>query len=286
MATLLDEMSCEWAEVAPGKVIVAAAERAWIHTPPRFPFPDPFSRAMECPGTVATTRWLLDAAMAAAEREVGSAIPPRLTRTRYAWNLVGYYVTAHAAPPALLDSAERFAASCRRDLESLTRHMAKEETGHDRLALSDLEALGYDAEALVAAERPRKAQVMVEALARIAEGAEPVQIFGYCYALERAALRIRRDTIQALESLLPEGRGATRCIRVHSAIGAEARHVERLVQSIAALPAADRILITRGVYQTTRVLASPPHEWQHSESDLERRLIPFHSTAINQEVLL
>jgi hypothetical protein len=284
VGTLFDEMPCEWAEVAPRKVIVATAERAWVHTLRLFP--DPFARHMERPGAAATTRLMLDAAMVTAEREVGGLPPPRLTRARYAWNLVAYYVTAHAAPPALLGTAERFAAAGRPDLESLARHMAKEETGHDRLALGDLEAMGYEAAALVEAECPRKAQVMVEALARISEGAEPVLIFGYCYALERAALRIGRDTIAALELLLPEGRRATRCIRVHSAVGAEARHVEHLVRSIARLPAADRIRVTRGVYETTRNLARSPHEWQLSEGDVERRLIPFRSTAINQEVLL
>ena len=65
-----DLANAEWAQIAPGKVVVATNNRAWIYQPRSED--DRFARSMTGSGSFATTGKLLDTAIAAAKQAVKS----------------------------------------------------------------------------------------------------------------------------------------------------------------------------------------------------------------------
>ena len=64
--------------------------------------------------------------------------------------LVGAYHTSVDTPRNLLRAARRFEELGRPEVAAYLEERAREETGHDRLALKDLRALGVPGERLVA----------------------------------------------------------------------------------------------------------------------------------------
>jgi hypothetical protein len=169
-------------------------------------------------------------------------------------------------------AAERFAAAGRAELAEYAALKVEDEGGHDSLAERDLAALGFDAPAAVRALVPPTAAALVEYFTSLVYADDPVGCVGYAYALERLAVAVPKDYLRQVEAVLPPGVNATRCLRVHSASGADLSHVEDAVQVTASLPAADRIRIARACYQTTKICASAPPEGHLSEPELERRL--------------
>src|SRR4051812_37004610 len=97
-----DAFGVEWARIAPDKVVVATAERAFLHTPGGLFEQDGFARPMHGPGSLATTRNLLDGALGAGQRAAPRAKePPPLSPARWAFRLAGSYCTTHATPPLM-----------------------------------------------------------------------------------------------------------------------------------------------------------------------------------------
>jgi pyrroloquinoline quinone (PQQ) biosynthesis protein C len=262
-------IAMEWAEVAPGCIVVATAERVWLHTPVFSGQPDLFALPMEGPGGVETTRRLLDGAIGAAGRRKPAQAPappppapqaaPPLTPARWAWRLAGYYQTTHATPRLMAAAAERFAAAGRAALAAWAREKVRDEAGHDRLALRDLDALGYDAARVVDALVPPTAAALVRYFeARVLEDDDPIGCVGYAYALERLALERGARDIAAVEAILPRGVVATRCLRVHSAAGSDAAHVEETVRLVSQLTAGERTRVARACYETAAIYCTPP----------------------------
>jgi pyrroloquinoline quinone (PQQ) biosynthesis protein C len=232
---------------------------------------------MTSPGTPDSTARLLDGALVAGEQVAMSAGRPsaEMTRLRHAWNLVASYHTTHATPRIMSRARERFEGLGRSDLAAFAYGKVVEETGHDELALADLRALGYDAEALVDAVVPADAAALVAAEERVVEGAQPLASIGYAYAIERSSTRIGASYVRALDEILGPGVYATRCLRVHSALGADVGHVESAVRFIAGLPAAERTQIAAAVYEAA-LLFYGPHERQHpTERELAVVLGPY-----------
>ena len=127
----------EWAQITTGKVVVATPDRAWLYQPRSTE--DRFARPMEGAGSFATTRKLLDTAIAAAKCAVKSDVrPPALTSTRWIWRLAGAYHMTSPVPNLMRNAAKGFAANSRFELEEWALAKAIEETGHDLLALKDL----------------------------------------------------------------------------------------------------------------------------------------------------
>jgi hypothetical protein len=62
----------EWACIAPGKVVVATAERTWLHRLKSTDDSDNFAQPMTGEGNPLTTRNLLDGAIAAATLSIPS----------------------------------------------------------------------------------------------------------------------------------------------------------------------------------------------------------------------
>ncbi|MEO1693115.1 MAG: hypothetical protein AAFR63_16555, partial [Cyanobacteria bacterium J06631_6] len=105
----------EWAKIAPNKVVVASDSRAWLleQKPGSNQFQKPpakyFSEPMTGQGSIATTRQLLDGAIAAAKFAVNSDVrPPALTATRWLWRLANQYHLCNAYPTFIKEAARRF----------------------------------------------------------------------------------------------------------------------------------------------------------------------------------
>jgi len=117
--------------------------------------------------------------------------------------------------------------------------------------------MGLRAEALVAAVQPPNALALVALFRRLAGGPEPIAVLGYAYVLERMALFSTAEYVQAVEAALPPGIKATRCLRVHSAVGADQRHVRESLEFIADLPAQTRRAIFQAAFDSAALVALP-----------------------------
>jgi len=263
----------EWTRLGPGKVLVATAERAFLHTPGGAGETTAFSLPMHGPGSLATTRNLLDGAVGAGQRAVPRAeAPPPLTQARWALRLAGYYCTTHATPGLMAEAAVRFAAAGEASLARWAEQKTRDERGHDQLALRDLRALGYDAERVVEALVPPTAAGLCRYFTEAVRGEEPVRCVGYAYALERLALGQTEAYVRRVEAMLPRGVYATRCLRVHSAVGTDARHVEETIAVVAGLPAEERAQIALACYETTVLCYGPNSGNPIAEDALESAL--------------
>ena len=267
----------EWAQIAPGKVVVASLERAWLYQPQSAD--DRFARPMDCTGSFATTKKLLDTAIAAAKIAVKSdSRPPALNSTRWVWRLAGAYHLTSPIPRLLKDAAIGFAANHRSNLKSWALEKVEEETGHDKLALLDIKSLGYDAEAVVKELQPPAAMALIDYFTRSVRDDNPIDGVGYTYTMERLSLGIEKDYIQKVESLFPPEINATRCLRVHSSIGADASHVDENIALIAKLTPSERTRIARACYETALMLFSPPPGGYVGDRELQVILEPLKVT--------
>jgi hypothetical protein len=270
------DVSLEWARVSPGTVIVATKDRAFAHALVSGTG-DPFAAPMEGPGSAATTRRLLDGAIGAAARAVLPApeppSPPPLTPERWAWRLSGYHCTTHPTPARMAEASRRFAAQGRAALAAWAATKAREETGHDLLALRDLEALGY-APSWVEAHVPPASRALVEYFAAVTHADDPIGCVGYSYALERLALGRDAGSVAAVQAVLPPGVDATRCLRVHSAVGSDAAHVEETVALVAGLGADERTQIAIACFETALRFHAPPAVAPPTDAELAAILSP------------
>ena len=266
--------NAEWAQIAPDKVVVATTDRAWLYQPRSAE--DRFAQPMEGAGSFATTRKLLDTAIAAAKCAVKSdARPPELTATRWIWRLAGAYHLTSPVPRLMKDAAMGFAANSRSDLKQWALEKVEEETGHDRLALLDIQSLGYDAEAVVKELVPPAAVALMDYFTRSAQDDNPIDCVGYTYTMERLSLGIGEDYIQKVESLLPPKINATRCLHVHSSVGADAEHVDENISLVAGLSPSERTRIARACYETALMCFSPPPGEYISDEELQQILQQF-----------
>jgi hypothetical protein len=249
----------EWARVSPSLVIVATADKAFRHTLLPSLGSDVFASPMAGPGTVETTRRLLDGAIGAAATAAprGDAAPP-LTPLRWIWRLAGYHCTTTATPGLMSAASARFAQLGRRTLAAWAAEKAREETGHDLLALRDIEALGYDAARVVEVLVPPASRALVEHFQRYVAAPDPIGCVGYSYVLERLAIARDAARVAAVQAALPAGVDATRCLRVHSGVGSDVAHVEETVAMVAALPAAGRAAVARLCHETALLFYAKP----------------------------
>lgn len=215
------------------------------------------------------------------------ADPARSLLLHHVHQLAWAYQTTHAAPSIMHAVAARMRERQRDDLAAHCLAVAEEESGHDTLALMDLAALGLPAEQLVSDYQPASSLQLVALFQQLAQSAEPVCVLGYIYMLERVVLFTTAAHIAAIEKALPPGVNATRCLRVHSAVGSDIGHVDQSLVVMTGLPAADRAAIARTAFTSTLLLfgATPDypgeaamHEtllkygWQHGEAHNDTRL--------------
>lgn len=213
------------------------------------------------PGEVAITRQVMAGAcwagLANAVAVDGRApAPVRASLLQHVWGLAAAYRTTHATPRAMRRVAERMAARHDHAAARYCRAVAREEDGHDTLALNDIAALGLPAADFVAHLRSPVAVAVVRVLEACAESEEPLALLGYAYALERSSLFRSAEFVAEVERCLPAGVRATRCLRVHSVLGTEAAHLERSLAFIASRAPGERAAIARAAFSTASLLAS------------------------------
>ncbi|BAY50029.1 hypothetical protein SAMD00079811_76580 (plasmid) [Scytonema sp. HK-05] len=262
------------------EVVVKAGKRNWVYQPTVAETGDRFAPKKIDADSVAKTRKLLDGAVAYAWKTVKSKRkPPALTRTRWVWRLAGSYHLCHPTKALMEEALSRFAATGRESLAQWAAEKATEEAGHDRLALLDIQSMGYDAEAVVKALFPPAAKTLVDYFTQSVYATDPIGCVGYCYTSERLAICRGEDYIQKVKAQLPpDTADATRCLRVHSGVGADMKHVEETIAMVAGLALQERTRVAAACYETALLCFSPPKENYISEEELEYVLKPLEHT--------
>jgi hypothetical protein len=143
----------EWVNVT-GDISIIAREsgEVWFHSPSGTKeAADPFATPMTAAGAAGSTIGLLDGAINLGFAGIENRLArPDPTLVGYIVALVGAYHTSVDTPRNLRRAAGRFKELERPEVAAYLEERAREETGHDRLALKDLRALGVSAERLVA----------------------------------------------------------------------------------------------------------------------------------------
>lgn len=265
----------EWARVAPDKVVVATADRVWLYQPSSGNSSDLFAQPMNVAGSVATTQKLLDTSIILAKRAVSSSPPPAFSLMLWIWRLAGQYHLTHSTPRLMEEAAQRFAAAGRKTLAQWAAEKAVEERGHDRLALLDIQSLGYDAQAVVEALVPPSAQVLMDYFTRSIQSPDPIGCVGYSYTMERLALTTGEEHIQAVEALLPSGIKATRFLHVHSGVGSDVEHVQETIEMVAGLSPEERTRVAIACYETALLRFSSSQEGYPTDEEPQQVLKPL-----------
>ncbi|QSJ19218.1 hypothetical protein JYQ62_11100 [Nostoc sp. UHCC 0702] len=269
------ESSC----IVLGKEVVSTASSAEMHQPYPLENNDSLDKKVIDAATLIKTRKFLDQAMVRAWHAVKSeSKPPNLTPIRWVWRLAGIYHSSRHTTPLMEEAAQHFSALGRWDLAQWAAQKAREEADHDRLALLDIQSMGYDALAVVQAFFPTSIKDFVDYFTQIVQRTNPIDCVGLCYAIERLGTFVGEEYIQKVEALLPPGIHATRCLRVHSNIGPEVKHVEDIVEIVAQLTPQERNCIARACYETAVLRFSPPKKDYISDEELQRILKPLESS--------
>jgi hypothetical protein len=264
----------EWVNI-PGDISIIAREsgEVWFHTPSGTR-QDPFASPMTGVGAMGSTIGLLDGAInlgfAAIEKRLARPDP---TLVGYIVALVAAYHTSVDTPRNLQRAASRFNELGRPEVAAYLQERAREETGHDRLALKDLRALGVPGERLVANFIPEGIKPLCERFDDLCVQDYPIGCIGYSYCLERTAALKQETDVEKVRALCPDGVDATRFLRSHSCLGSEVAHVEETIAFVASLPANDRIRIVQETYQSALVMAEGyNHELLKSEAEMIEEL--------------
>jgi hypothetical protein len=235
---------------------------------------DPFTAPMTGAGAAGSTVGLLDGAInlgfAGIEKRLARPDP---TVVGYIVALVGAYHTSVDTPRNLRRAAARFEELGRPEVAAYLEERAREETGHDRLALKDLYALGVPAERLVANFIPQGIKPLCQRFDHLCVQDYPIGCIGYSYCLERIAALKQKTDVEKVQALCPDGVDATRFLRSHSGLGSEVTHVEETIAFVAALPANDRIRVVQETYESALIMAEGyNHELLKSEAEMLEEL--------------
>jgi hypothetical protein len=273
----------EWVRVAGETVIIARESgEVWFHAlDGQEAEAAAFAVHMTGGGTLVSTTGLLDGAISLAFEQTDSrfeqtdsqpiAQSPNLLRYIYA--LAGAYHTAKDTPRNLLWAAEHFKGIGRPEVTAYLEMRAREETGHERLALKDLRTLGLPAERIVANLVPIGIKPLCDLFERLCFKDYPIECIGFSYCSERIAALKPKAEVDAVQSLFPDRVDATRFLRSHSSLGSEVSHVEETIEFVASLPAEDRISVVQATYQTALLMAEGRWlETSKSEAEIRKEL--------------
>jgi len=266
----------EWVNVT-GDISIIAREsgEVWFHTSSGTKEDvGPFATPMTGAGSAGSTVGLLDGALnlgfAGIEKRLARPDP---TLAGYIVALAGAYHTSVDTPRNLRRAASRFNALGRPEVAAYLEERAREETGHDRLALKDLHALGVPGERLVANFIPEGIKPLCERFDALCAEHYPIGCIGYSYCLERIAALKQKTDIEKVQALCPDGVDATRFLRSHSCLGSEVAHVEETIEFVASLPATDRIRVVQETYESALIMAEGyNHELLKSETEMLEEL--------------
>jgi hypothetical protein len=248
----------EWVNITADMFVVSnQSGEVWLHfANDASRGSNPFARPMTGSGSPGSTVGLLDAAINLGFARIEQrAARPEPNLSAYIVALVGAYHTSVNTPRNLGRAAKRFEALGRPDVAAYLEERAREETGHDRLALKDLRALGVPAERLVANFTPDGIKPLCALFDRLCAEDYPIGSIGYSYCLERIAALKGEADIEKVQAICPEGVDATRFLRSHSSLGSEASHVAETIEFVASLPAEDRVAVVRETYRSATIMA-------------------------------
>ena len=266
----------EWVNVTANISIIARESgEAWFHTRSGTKEGlDPFATPMTGVGARGSTVGLLDGAINLGFARIKERLArPDPTLAAYIVALVGCYHTTVDSPRNLRRAAGRFKELGRPEVATYLEERAREETGHDRLALKDLRALGVPAERLVANFVPEGIKPLCKRFDDLCIQDYPIGCIGYSYCLERIAALKQETDIEKVQAMWPDGIDATRFLRAHSSLGSEAAHVEEAIEFVASLPANDRIMVVQGTYESALIMAEGyNHELLKSEAEILKEL--------------
>ena len=217
-------------------------------------------------------RFLDKAILSAAKERLSASESTPLTPAKWVWQLAASYHLTHATPPLMQTAADRFAAAQRWNLAQWATAKVQEEKGHDQLAWLDIQAMGYDANAVVEKFIPSGAIALVNFFTRSAQATDPIKCVGYSYTLERLALLIDSNHIQRVEAALPPDVQATRCLRMHSSLGGDVHHVHESLEVIAGLTPEEQRSIRHACYETACLYFDSLQSEPISEADLQKEL--------------
>jgi hypothetical protein len=277
----------EWVNVT-GDISIIAREsgEVWFHTPTCTKEDlNPFASLMTGAGSAGSTVGLLDGAINLGFAEIEKRLAhPEPTLVGYVVALAGAYHTSVDTPRNLQRAASRFNELGRPEVAAYLEERAREETGHDRLALKDLRALGVPGERLVANFIPEGIRPLCKRFDDLCVQDYPIGCIGYSYCLERIAALKQETDIEKVRALCPDGVDATRFLRSHSSLGSEVTHVEETIAFVASLPANDRIRIVQETYESALIMAEGyNHELLKSEADMLEEIqqalgeaLPYH----------
>jgi len=262
----------EWVNVT-GDISIIAREsgEVWFHTPNGTKEDvDPFATPMTGVGSMGSTIMLLDGAINLGFSGIEKRLArPDLTLAGYIVALVGAYHTSVDTPRNLRCAARRFEELGRPEVAAYLEERAREETGHDRLALKDLRALGVPGERLVANFKPEGIKPLCKRFDDLCAQDYPIGCIGYSYCLERIAALKEKSDVEKVQALCPDGVDATRFLRSHSSLGSEASHVKETIEFVASLPAKDRIKVVQETYESALIMAEGyNHELLKSEAEM------------------
>jgi hypothetical protein len=266
----------EWVNVT-GDISIIAREsgEVWFHSlSGTKEHVDPFATPMTGVGAAGSTIGLLDGAInlgfAGIEKRLAR---PEPTVVGYIVALVGAYHTSVNTPRNLRRAASRFNELGRPEVAAYLEVRAREETGHDRLALKDLRALGVPGERLVANFIPEGIKPLCKRFDDLCAQDYPIGCIGFSYCLERIAALKQETDIEKVRALCPDGVDASRFLRSHSSLGSEASHVEETIAFVASLPANDRISVVQETYESALIMAEGyNHELLKSEAEMLEEL--------------
>jgi hypothetical protein len=285
----------EWVKVT-GDILIIARESGeiWFHTPGGAKEKvDPFSTPMTGVGAIGSTVTLLDGAISLGFAGIEKRLArPDPTIAGYIVALVGAYHTSVHTPRNLRRAASRFNELKRPEVAAYLEVRAREETGHDRLALKDLRSLGVPGERLVANFIPEGIKPLCKRFDDLCAEEYPIGCIGYSYCLERIAALKEKTDIEKVHALCPDGVDATRFLRSHSSLGSEASHVDETIEFVASLPANDRIRVVQETYESALIMAEGyNHQLLKSEAEMLEEIqqaigeaLPYHQGSVRSDI--
>jgi pyrroloquinoline quinone (PQQ) biosynthesis protein C len=211
----------------------------------------------------------------AAKETLSDYSAPPLTPDLWAFKLATFYYLTHFTSSFMKTAAQGFLAQNRLELAFWAYQKSAEEANHDQLALQDIAAMGYDPAGVIESFHTPSISSLIDYFRSSVESVDPLAAVGYCYAMERIAMSIRKEHIQSVVEMLPTGASAVSCLRVHSAEGSDVSHVKETVEVISQLSERTRSKIAEACYKTSLLHFENIKRGTPSQSELRMRLSRF-----------
>jgi pyrroloquinoline quinone (PQQ) biosynthesis protein C len=178
-----------------------------------------------------------------------------MTLPRYIRWLIRYHLFTAQTPALLRRGAQNLCAAGRRDLSEFVLRKADEETGHDRLALLDLEALGLPAAEVIRLIQPPSASVLVSKLREYVESPEPIALLGFSYCMERMTIEKDESFISSIDEICSP-KSASQFLKVHSGMGNDRDHTDEQLALFETLDFDQLTIVARAAFETADTIAT------------------------------